>query len=351
MSNDAKHLNLERWPFFVAATEDNASVWVGRPQFARKLKSLQRSAGRVDSSQIVLLWATFGSGKSHALLHLKALATSDPSLVPVYVVIPQGVKSFLDIYRAIIDAAMEEGVLARLGRGFLGGSDEQLGDMGEALRRIAFGQAGERTAEAWLRGERVPVRELREIGISKRVENVPDAVAALNQLVSALREGGSRTVMLLFDEVQELELLGKKLEESVGGIHKVFDKNQSGLVLVLSFTTGTQSALRGIIGDALFNRAAAPFTLPPLDADGAEELVRGLLEAAAIDPDRVPFPFEDEVLGAVVRELEGRGVELTPRNVIKAFDGILREADLAIEDGEIEMVDKAFALEALDPAG
>jgi hypothetical protein len=301
----------------------------------------------VDSSQIVLLWATFGSGKSHALLHLRWQAANDAALVPIYVVIPQGVKSFMDLYRAIVDAAIEEGVLASSGRSFLEGSDVELGDVGEALRRIAFGQAGARIAQAWLRGERVAVRELREIGISRRIENVPDATIALNQLIAALRQGGSRTVLLLFDEVQELELLGKKLDECIGGLHKVFDRNQSGLVLVLSFTTGTQSALRAIIGDALFDRASAPITLPPLDRDDAEELILGLLREAAIDPSRVPFPFEDGVVKAMVKELDGRHEELTPRNVIKAFDAILREADLAIEDGEISSVDVKFAHQAL----
>jgi hypothetical protein len=56
------------------------------------------------------------------------------------------------------------------------------------------------------------------------------------------------------------------------------------------------------------------------------------------------------VLGKVISALDERGDELTPRNVIKAVDAILRQADLEIEDGEIKSVDERFALEALPTA-
>jgi len=297
------------------------------------------------------MWASFGSGKSHALLHLKWLAEKDRKLLPIYVVIPQGGKSFVDLYRAIVDAAIECDALASAGRCLLTARRDDLGDVGEALRRIAAsGAAGARISEAWLRGEKVPMRDLREVGIASRIETVADAVNALNHLVAALQEDHSRTVMFLFDEVQELEMLGRKLEECTGGLHKVFDKNQQGLIFVLSFMTGTQSALRGIIGDPLYERSAMPpLTLPRLDQDEAVELVEGLLRAAAINPSRVPFPFEEGVIDAIIAKIQGElALDLTPRNVIKTFSDVLREADLAIEDGEISTITNEFALQALN---
>ena len=128
-------------------------------------------------------------------------------------------------------------------------------------------------AERWLRAERVSLSQLQAVGISKRIETVSDAISVLDRLISLLKSIG--TVLLLLDEVQELdELSRQKHEECIGGLHKVFDKNTDGLLLVLSFTTAVQTNVGVVIGDALLDRAATWLTLPSLDH---EEAVRSLV--------------------------------------------------------------------------
>lgn len=338
-------LNLRRWPFNVSASETSAQIWVGRPSEERRLRRLIRAAGRVPNSQIAILWASFGSGKTHALRYMERLAEENERLVPLYVVIPRGIRSFLEIYQAIASSALENGRLVEAGRRLLarrggGGSS----DMERALMRLGAGDDGARVAAMWIRGEKTPMAQIRNIGLSGRIERVAHAVEALNELIDVLRDGGERSVILLLDEVQELSELGRRLPECVGGLHKVFDHNDRGLTLVLSFTTGAQSSVRGILGDALYNRCGERLTLPAFTITEARDFVLDLIEAWSIDPERAPFPFSRDAVQAVIQMLDKSSPSLTPRDLIRAFDPILRQALLDIEDGEISEIGSEYAL-------
>jgi hypothetical protein len=146
------------------------------------------------------------------------------------------------------------------------------------------------------------------------------------------------------DEVQELEALGRKQDEALGGLHKVFDRNTSGLTVVLSFMTATQSALKGIIGETIMTRASEVLTLNPLERDEAVEFITGLIAEWSIDRDKAPAPFTTDAIAAVVNALDGELAELSPRAVIKHFNNVLREADLDMADGAISEIDAAYAL-------
>jgi hypothetical protein len=348
--SEHEHLNLARRPFAVVPSQSSAEVWIGRDETQRELRKLVRTASRVEASQLILMWASFGQGKTHALRHLEFKALQSADLIPLYVVIPRGIKSFVDIYRAIADALLDAAILAPAGRDLFDRTHGNLtSDVERAIVRIAmYDDDDARIARAYLRGERVHLRQLDNIGISGRIESADDAIKALNQVISVLQRDGSVKILLLLDEVQELEELGKKLTECVGGLHKVFDRNTSALTMVLSFTTGTQAALRSIIGEALFDRASQVLTLPELTVDEGIELVEGLLTAWSIDEDRAPYPFTQATIKAVVERIQGEVPLLTPRSIIRSFDGLLREADIDIEDGVISEIDEQYALSKLN---
>jgi hypothetical protein len=343
------HLNLKRWPFTITPSDETAATWIGRPETRRRLRMVLRSASRVPASQILLLWSGFGGGKTHALKHLEALAREAPDLLPLYVVIPDGIKSFLDIYRAIIEAAADAGMLVAAGRDLFDRTKGHVdSDVEAALIRAAMYQDEQaRLAISWLKAEKVGLREVKNIGIYRRLESAADGVDALNCLIQVLQRNGSVKVILLMDEVQELETLGRKQDEALGGIHKVFDRNTSGLTVVLSFMTATQSALKGIIGETIMSRASEVLTLKPLERDEAVEFIVGLLTEWSIDRDKAPAPFTTEAIDAVVDELAGELPELSPRAVIKHFNIVLREADLDIDDGAISEIDADYALDRL----
>jgi hypothetical protein len=116
---------------------------------------------------------------------------------------------------------------------------------------------------------------------------------------------------------------------------------------LLSFTTATQAALKGIIGDILLDRASEILTLPALQDEEAVEFVLGLLREWSLDPGKSPAPFTPSAISSVVKAIRRRNFELTPRTVIKHFNAILRDADLDIEDGVIDAIDEDYALEHL----
>ncbi len=303
---------------------------------------LLRTASRVAASQIVLLWSGFGQGKTHALRHVEGLAQQEPDIIPLYVVTPRAIRSFVDIYRAIVDAAINVGVLDRTG-----GHVES--DLERAVLRMAmYSEEDSRVAASWLRAQKVTLWDLKNIGISQRIESSAHAIDVLNHLVHVLQRAGTVRLLLLLDEVQELEDVGSKpLSECTGGLHKVFDRNTEGLTMVLSFTTATQAALKGIIGDVLFDRSSDVLTLPPLTPEEAVEFVEGLLREWSLDASKAPAPFTPSAVRAVVKVLHERRSELTPRTVIRHFNRILRDADLDIEDRVIDQIDEAYALERL----
>lgn len=345
-----EHLNLRGWPFTIVPSEETAAVWVGRPQLRRQLRVLLRTASRVAASQIVLLWSSFGQGKTHALRHLEGLARQEPNVLPLYIVTPRGIRSFVDIYRAVVDSVIKAGVLTAAGRDLFdrtGGHVES--DLERAVLRMAmYSEDESRVAASWLGAEKVSLWDLRNVGISQRIESSAYAIEVLNHLVRVLQRAGTVRILLLVDEVQELEDVGRKhLSECTGGLHKIFDRNTEGLTMVLSFTTATRPSLKGIIGDALFDRSSDVLSLPPLTPDEAVEFVEGLLLEWSLDPSKSPAPFSPSAIRAVVKVLNERLSELTPRTVIRHFNKLLRDADLDIEDRVIDRIDEAYALERL----
>jgi hypothetical protein len=346
-AGDLAHINMRRWPFTVVPSDESAEAWIGRAGEKRKVDRVLRSAERIAASQLVLVWAEYGAGKTHALRYLRNRAASSERIVPIYVATPRGIRSFVDLHRGIIDAAAETGALEHAGRLRLNQSPAT--DVERALQALAFGSTGApaELARAWLRGDRVPIPQLRGIGISRRIEATIDAVAALNEVIAALKGVGNLT--LLIDEVQELEELTKQRhDECVGGLQKVFDRNTEGLTLVLSFTTAAQANVGRIIGNALFDRASVWLTLPALTRAEGVELISGLLEFWSIDPARAPFPFEQAAIEAAIDALDDGLPQLSPRAVINHFNSVLREAELDIDEGHIPSITGEYALENLE---
>jgi len=349
MSDRYAHLGLTGWPFNRAGPE-SADIWVGRPDVLRRMKLLLRGASRVPASQLFLMWADLGSGKTHALRHMEHLAKSQPDLVTIMLTTPRGIGSFFDVYRVAVDGAITVGALASAGRDLM---DHTIhGRVSSDVERaiIAIGTYQEepaRIAQAWLRGDRVQRQASREIGVTSQIRSAPEAIDALADLIKVLRRR-DRAVLLLVDEVQELEDLSpKKRDEAVGGLHKVFDKNSDGLTMVLSFTAASQGTMTSLIGGALADRANDVIALPAISRDEAVELVTGLVEHQSVDPSAAPAPFQPAAIAAAVDALATSAAELSPRSVILAFDAILREAEFDISEGTLSTIDATYAVDHL----
>ncbi len=230
----------------------------------------------------MLLWAPYGQGKTHALHHLRAMAAPDPTVKALYVVTPQGIKDFVDVYRAIVDSALVDGVLDDLGLALFRRHGPQAPtDLQRTLiRLVTFEEPHLAAARLLAEGREVGLREIREIGLSRRIETSADGIEVLNELVSLLRSELGLKILLLLDEIQELGgLAPRRLDEAVGGLHKVFDRNTDALTLLFCFTTAQQGTIKRIIGETLDERRSEVLTLPALDREDAVEFVTGLIAA------------------------------------------------------------------------
>jgi len=68
-----EHLNLRGWPFRVVPDLEFAAIWAGRPETKQQLERLVGRMQFLPRSSLHLLWANFGMGKTHTLLHLQHL--------------------------------------------------------------------------------------------------------------------------------------------------------------------------------------------------------------------------------------------------------------------------------------
>jgi Cdc6-like AAA superfamily ATPase len=347
--NEFAHLNLRRWPFDIVPSSEGVQQWIGRSGVSKQLHRLVEGSVRVPNSRIVLVWAAFGSGKTHALRYIEHLADKKDDSVAIYIVVPRGVRSFLDIYKSIVDSILRKRILVPVGQGILRTQGLNVEtDAQRAIIRVAIGSAEEqRLVGEWLRADRLSARDVRALGLGRRIETVDDAVQVLSDVVKAIyRHKGP--VILLVDEVQELEELGRRLPESTGGLHKLFDLNPRGLTLVFSFTLASRNSVRSILGEALYSRASDIIALPPLSEAEAVDFITELIASWSIDKSRVPFPFTENAIRAVIASLSGEKTDLTPRLLMKAFDHILRNGEYEIADGDLPIINEDYAAAVLN---
>jgi hypothetical protein len=104
------------------------------------------------------------------------------------------------------------------------------------------------------------------------------------------------------------------------------------------------------MGEALFDRRSEILTLPPITVEEGIALIEGLMREWSIDRARAPFPFEPPSIEAAVRRVAGQTGVLSPRDVLRAFDGILAQAEFDLEEGAIKSIDATYALEKLSEA-
>jgi hypothetical protein len=138
------------------------------------------------------------------------------------------------------------------------------------------------------------------------------------------------------------------LPECIGGLHKLFDLNPRGLTLAFSFTTGSRSSVRAILGEALYDRAADVIALPPFSVDEAVGFVEAVIRAWSVDEALAPAPFTHEALASVVSRLDDARAVLTPRILMKAFDRVLRDAEYDIAVGDISAISNDYAVNVLN---
>ncbi|MGQ0803505.1 MAG: IS3 family transposase [Actinomycetota bacterium] len=364
-----EHLGLKRWPFPVVPQPEYCKFVADRKKLRDDIQVLLRAFSRQDSSSIHLLWSWFGAGKTHTLYYLanQCGQTRDSTLVArlhaIYSEFPKAPRSFVDVYRAfatgldieeLVDAYLEITTspgAATFQQTLMTSSP----DLGLALHVLLTGEPVDRTtAMRWLWGEALPAAQLRSIGISQKIASAEEAsriLVALVRLLALAAESQGRPgcrVIWLLDEFQRIGQLQPRIRSDINvGLHSTFNACPSGFSIILSFSGKPEKELPDWFTSELRDRIGRTkvMVLPPLGADEALEFMRDVLkEFRTLEAyDKPPFfPFDEPTCRYIIDEV-ARTEDLKPRSLMHAFNAVLQEADLPLQEGSLDSISVDFA--------
>ena len=351
-------LGLVTWPFNVVPDQEGTLLWADRAQLLSQIRRFVRRLSRPSSSTLHLLWADFGAGKTHTLLYLKQLASLETTsrVIPIYAVLPRASRSFVDIYRAIIqgmgfDCLLDAYIRVRRNsqnsnevRRMLSDNSPGLFTAFEALR---LGNDFIReTSTRWLSADASLTRgELNAASLPGKIRTTDEALPVLCAVTKLLLRDSSR-VLLMIDEFQRVGMLRRAyLDEINAGLHTYFNDCPRGLSLVLSFSFGSKNNIVHHLNDELRSRAdPSTFSIPALDAQSANQFLADLVDASEA-PDK-PVNVSEEVYRTIVGYVAEKGI-ISPRELMHAANFVFSEALLDLEDGVISTVEAEYARDLL----
>lgn len=361
------HLHLTDWPFRIVPDESYCTFIADRKQVVQDISSMLRNLSRRDASTIHILWAWYGAGKTHTLRHIAHLCnTRYPSLVPVYNEFPRGTRSFLNLYAAFVSGLDLELVQNAYEDVFMSPQKEEaqrrleqeFPDLSNALAMILMGNQREMTtANFWLRGEKVPLRDLRDIGISSRIETAEQALRVIAWLLrlfnwASTQDSTVSRILWMIDEFQRIEQCRRPTRQEINGcLSALINLCPRSFSLFLSFSGPPSKKMPSWMSKGLADRIGMErvMLLPPLISDEAHTFICDVLKHFRdTSSSSVPrtFPFTDEAVEAVVDIVRSRS-ELKPRSILQTCNAVLEEADLKIEDGTMSVIDAQFVQNVL----
>ena len=356
--SDFANLGLEYWPFDLTPDLRGTQIWAGRPELKSNAERLVRRLKRTSSSSLNLLWADFGAGKTHTLLHIRQLIGSDTetSQFAIYAALPRQARTFADVYRAVVRNLSTTDVaqaftMAESKVGFetmKAGVESVWPPVWAAVQALVIGnEAMQNTATAWLRAEQsIPSRDLQQIGVSSRIRSTDEAVFAFEGLVTLFRLAGYGRMYVMIDEFQRIALLRGAAQNDINaGLHGLFNAVHENLSVVLSFSFGKESNIKYFLNEELLSREdPRRLKVELMSADDGATFLRELVEQASNGDEPI---YDSSVLTEIANALDNVG-DITPRRLIKATGLLFGEASMDIEDGVIERIDSKYMQNILD---
>lgn len=380
MSNSEYYLasNLTTNPFRSQATfEDDPrlGIWAGQERERALLnKFLSRSrAEQVGNTNALLLYGTYGTGKSHALLWgIQWVKKVNEGGVSSAYYIPTLKK---DKGKLTFGVALKDDLVARTG--FVEDVFQYRQFLGRAIRQyIDEHQLDSDTSDDSVIERIIPATELlnfaKEI-FSLQGDSLRDYLARdrsdyqamllftrlVNLFVHEIRHRNStvrfrQSVYLMIDELDVLvNSSAKEVIEVNELIRHLYDlcPNCFGLVLAIS---AELEQLPTVFTEFVLSRMARQIAFSPLDRQSAVDFAIGVMDSEPMRVSREDesllgaFPFTRQALEAVLGELSDR----TPRKIVNILQQLIEEARLAGLDPRkgpitVEMLDESGVLEDL----
>jgi hypothetical protein len=321
-------------PFSLTASMETAACWAGRKETMLRLQRLHRSFSTRADSSLDLVWANFGAGKSHALLHLAHLVASDPgsseSLIPIFVEMPDQLRRFTDLYERIVKELPSDKIAARV----LACKHPLPQDLRRWATAVLNGGPSERSvAQQWLHAQRPSLRELKSAtGITQRLEDDTATCDVLTAIIAAMADGGMRLLVLL-DEFQRAALLQpqRRREAILSNIRTIFSHNSKGFSMVLAIASRMEQSAMDMVPNELRTLLGMRpgVSLPEMSEEEAVDFVLGRFlyfrpKGYSLDE---AAPFGVTAIRAIISYIgQKEGARLIPRTILQALAWIYDSA-------------------------
>ncbi len=353
------HMHLAEWPFQTVPDERFTRIWADRRSVLEVVYQLLNGLSRKKPSTINLIWAWYGTGKSHTLKHMVHLCHEKfKTLLPVYTEYPKTVKSFLDLYVYFIselgvDFIAEVGMELLVSKGFaeMKRSLQKISsDFVAALELLGRDKA---LAKRYLMAEKLNRVTLSKHKIGKRIETSDDAVKIAACIIKMLElSGRCSRVIWMIDEFQRIGSERTAISEDINtGLHSVFNACPNSFSLFLSFSVKEKDKMFRHLSRELIDRIGIQKILevPKMNSQDAFTFISDLLFEFRPDVERVPsafFPFDDDAVKYIIALIEQSG-DLKPRSLMQYFNCVLEAADGLRASGAIKSRDVDFAKKTL----
>lgn len=290
-------------------------------------------------SDISVLWADLGQGKTHALLHLLNAVAHQPRVVAHYLQLPSLTTGspFVAVYHEVLrNFPIED--LARRVFDQNPGSPSDLGRSGlpsdrlvrQLLWVIGAHGPGMDVAERWLRGDKVPASEASKVSLPGSRSSIgasPASAQDCQNVLDALLgvaidfpEEGAGELILFVDEFQRVgELDQRKRAEVCSALHGLMNRHPQGFRLVLAFAGGLPEIVDKVLTGDLQSRVSSRLELHPLTVEQGRsyfvDLVKAYGRLSTPEVDDAHFPFELAGVDLIVDLADPTRDLLSPRRI------------------------------------
>jgi hypothetical protein len=313
-------------PFILTANKEVADHWAGRPNTLSRIERIKSSFHTSFDSSLDLVWANFGSGKTHTLWHLTNLLEkeSDENLV-IYVEMPEQVKNFKDLYKRIISQLPMETIAKKLIS-----CDHSLlpKNLQQASRILIHGSDDEKSIVVdWINAGRPHLRELKGLtNITTRIEDDEAALQVFSGIVAAINFHSIRMVLLI-DDFQRTTLLKENVRNTIlSYIRTLFSKHPENLSIIFAAATRAEntalqlfpSELRTIMG------MKPSISLPEFSKDEALDFVCRRFQYFRPKGYNGNFydPIGENSVNMVINFISESQAKLIPRSILQALHWI-----------------------------
>ncbi len=339
------------------SADPRASIWVGYEKQKKQLdKYLKRSlANQVGNANFLMLYGTYGTGKSHALLWAqnRILHDEKEAFDSVCYFIPtlrkdKGKLTFAGAYLddivaksdLIADAHAFQNFLVECVTAYKAANGITAAEPDPIIEKLIVAPELNNFAKDIYRRAQQP-QEFREFLAPKALTDYQAMMMftrLVNLFVHEMRISETdirrfkKGAYLFIDELDDLERASVKEAREVNDILRhIYDNCPNCFCMVIALSAEI-SQLAVLFFDYILSRIHRQIELIVLDKDDAVSFVQEILNSNRVNPEGEGdyFPFEEAAIETIASQL----TEITPRKIITTMQQVIEEVRLASHNPE-----------------